>query len=232
MTDCDNGWIPCEGDEGVRSRRPCRACIAGYRHSEALLLQGRDVRDSEIADLRAKLAEAERERDEVRTDHKEAIEVLTKGGVALNVHSASSMVVHAAGIVGQVHDLVQRAKQAEEIQAMLTNHAKHSEAERVKATAACAEMRAALEMVAAANTRRLGESRRVIEATRALLSRTDLGRGWVVLEVVRRCRSVVEAHVRAYPKWTFRGVEQDPDGAHALLADLDALLGDEKGGVK
>ena len=47
-----------------------------------------------------------------------------------------------------------------------------------QALAACAEMRAALEAVATANTRRLGESRRAIEAARALLSRPDLGAGW------------------------------------------------------
>lgn len=99
------------------------------------------------------------------------------------------------------------------------------------ALAACAEMRAMVARFADWYGTDDNSDDQIREA-RALLTRTDLGRGWVGPEVVRQCRSVVEAHVRAYPKWTFRGVEQDPDGAHALLADLDALLDDEKGGVK
>ena len=44
------------------------------------------------------------------------------------------------------------------------------------ALAVNAELRAALEIIASSNTRRLGESRRAIEFARALLARTDLAR--------------------------------------------------------
>ena len=91
-----------------------------------------------------------------------------------------------------------------------------------QALAACAEMRAALEAVATANTRRLGESRRAIEAARALLSRPDLGAGKVLVEreVLERVRDVLQRLPRA--GWGYTDAER------AAVVDLDALL--KKGG--
>ena len=52
VPDCAGGWVACEGDEGVASRRPCRACFAGCRHAEALHQQG-------LATQRARAEKAE-----------------------------------------------------------------------------------------------------------------------------------------------------------------------------
>lgn len=100
-----------------------------------------------------------------------------------------------------------------------------------KATAACAEMRALLERgmceghVSGCNP---------IEtyngcAARALLARIDLGRGWVGPEVVRRVveRAVApDGHCHLCIGVRGKHMEWCP------VPDLDALLGDEKGGVK
>ena len=94
--------------------------------------------------------------------------------------------------------------------------------QRDQALAACAELRAALEIIASSNTRRLGESRRAIESARALLARTDLGRGMVMVprERLTAWRDVLQRLPRA--GWGYTDAER------AAVADLDALL--KKGG--
>lgn len=171
-------------------------CVNGSCPSKTPIMGGitevvSPSRDTEIADLRAKLAEAEA--------------------------YVAKLKIDVSGYKGTIDELVERV------------HAEMARA--AKATAACAEMRALLERgmceghVSGCNP---------IEtyngcAARALLARIDLGRGWVGPEVVRRVveRAVApDGHCHLCIGVRGKHMEWCP------VPDLDALLGDEKGGVK
>jgi len=44
---------------------------------------------------------------------------------------------------------------------------------------------------------------------------------------LEKARLIIAIYTFTHAKWFYRGIEQDPSGSHALLAEIDALLAGE-----
>lgn len=121
-----------------------------------------------------------------------------------------------------------RAKRAETLleRAEVAFHAAIARAQ--AAEAACAEMRAALEKVAPA----AADGTRAWDHVTALLSRTDLGAGKVLVarDVVERVGSVAESMRASYAVRPDENPIEEVLDVRRLLDAIDALLDDKKGG--
>jgi hypothetical protein len=223
-----------------------------------------DPRDAEIARLRARLAEVERERDEVaasarlttanlrdcvknlEAERTAAIDMWTKAGVALAVHHMSTLTEYAANINLEIRSLLRERDEARALHRMAEESVERKRAyiravddRLVAAIAACAEMRAALEAAAIDTACHCDEAYTsrgrhepnapclTSEDIRALLARTDLGAGLVVVprEVVERWHKDLNDSALTVAQYG------DTIDARVLkvIDDLDAVL--KKGGA-